>query len=129
MGEKTLKSHLAEIPAWGLSGLTVVISLILLFILYDETSSSNSSILIIGAIFFDVFITIACYIICRTHPKSVWYTPIICNALIISSIIFKEPYMTTSLWIWIILGSGIVFSVIGAIVGARIGRRIMTSPE
>ncbi|MEN8251942.1 MAG: hypothetical protein ABFS32_23680 [Bacteroidota bacterium] len=129
MGKKTLKSHLAEIPAWGLSGITLIVELIFFFILDDATSSRNSTSLIIIAIILAIFIAIACFIICRTHPKSVWYTPLICNALILSSAIFAIPYWTPLLWIWIILGSGFVFSVIGAIVGARIGRRIMTSPE
>ena len=76
-----------------------------------------------------IFVTIACFFICRTHPKSVWYTPLICNTVGIIGLIANLTltialldYGTTSSE-WIILVSGFVLSVTGAIVGARIGRR------
>jgi len=83
-----------------------------------------SSTEIITTIFYDILIAIACFFICRTHPKSVWYTPVICNALGIISAIFDPNFWTTSST-WIFWGGSFVLSIIGAIIGARIGRRIM----
>jgi len=94
-------------------------------IFHDPFGHGDSTFEIIGYIVWDVFITAACFIICRAHPKSVRYTPVICNAVGIASvivpIIYPEYWPPLSEWIfWI---SSIVLSVVAAIIGARIGRR------
>ncbi len=81
MEKKAKKSRLAGIPAWALSLMTLIVLFILLAILEDPNSPSLSTFQIVGYIFCIIVITIACFIICRTHPKSVWYTPLICNAV------------------------------------------------
>ena len=118
------KSRLDKIPAGALILATVFISFIFYFLLDDETSSYSTLYLIIIAILFAIFNTVACFLICRAHPDSVWFTPIICSSHILSSYFFAWPFWTRLLWIWIILGSGVVLMVIGSIVGARIGRRL-----
>ena len=123
MEKKEKKSRLAKIPAWALSLMTLIALFILLSILEDPKSPSLSTIQIIGNIFSVILITAACFIICRTHPKSVWYTPVICNAVGILAIImyiFTDLSTLSELIFW---GSSIVLSVIGAIIGAIIGRR------
>jgi hypothetical protein len=75
----------------------------------------------IPAIGYGISLTIACFIICRIHPKSVWYTPVICSIPIISSYFTMIPFSTHLKLVWIILGCGIVLSVMGSIVGARMG--------
>lgn len=130
MVKKTLKTYLAEIPAWAFVLMTVFITFIFGgFFDKENPSVEVSSFDIIIAIIYDVFLVFACFIICRTHPKSVWYTPIICSAPIISSYFIMLPFGTHLLSTWIILGGGIVFSVIGAIVGAGIGRRIINQSK
>ena len=127
MGKKAKKSHLAGIPAWALSlstlGVSIIFMIIFNNIIYSLNIIDHSLFEIIAAIFICIWIVVAIFIICRTHPKSVWYTPIICNALGIIVAILDPNFWTQP--ISILLGSCFVLSVIGAIVGARIGRRII----
>ena len=127
MEKKVTQSRLAGIPAWALSLMASFASWIFLLLLFDETGSKDSSFLFLFIVYLllVIFFSVACFIICRIHPKSVWYTPFICNAHIISSIIFEIPFWTRSLLVWIMLGIGIVFSVIAAIIGAWLGRRLI----
>lgn len=118
MKNKAKKSRLVEIPAWALSLMTFFAT-IGLFVLLDYIPLPGSiSTEIGGVIIYVVFLTVACFLICRIHPKSVWYTPLICNALVIFLVI-----MDPDIWARIIMISIIVLSVAGAIVGAKIGRR------
>ena len=141
MEKKVKKSRLAGVPAWALSLMTLIATILYLIILSDlemKREKSGLSSVFIGQvrlteilnfiIFFNI-IPITCFFICRTHPKSVWYTPVICNAAgigmccteIIDSI-FDPDYLTTLLEM-IIWGGSCVLSVTGSIIGARIGRR------
>ncbi|MBL7105474.1 MAG: hypothetical protein ISS18_14190 [Bacteroidales bacterium] len=123
MEKKVKKSRLAGIPAWALSLMTLVALIILLSILEDPKNPGYSTIQIIGYTFGVILITVACFIICRTHPKSVWYTPVICNAVGIMAIImyvFTDLSTLSELIHWV---SSCVISVIGAVIGAKIGRR------
>lgn len=129
MEKNAKKSRLTRIPAWAMSLMILFILIALMIILNDPKSTDLSTIQIIGWIFYLVFVTIACFFICRTHPKSVWYTPLICNTVGIIGLIANltltialTNYDTASSE-WIILVSSFVLSVTGAIVGARIGRR------
>ena len=125
MEKKEKKSRLAGVPAWALSILTLVILITVGSIFHDPFGDGDSTIDIIGYIVWDVLITAACFLICRAHPKSVWYTLVICNAVgvvsVIVPIIFPEYWPPLSEWIfWV---SSVVLSTTGAIIGARIGRR------
>ena len=94
------------------------------FLIHDDTGNNQRSTLYLFIVSFTlvIILTIACFAICKAYPKSVWYTPFLCNAQIVSSIVFGIPIWTGSLMVWIVLGIGVVLSVAGAIVGARIGR-------
>ncbi|PLW97710.1 MAG: hypothetical protein C0591_05995 [Marinilabiliales bacterium] len=126
--EKVKKSRLSGIPAWAWSLMTFFAT-IGIFELLELLPSIPDPIdgfdyeLIMVVIIYAIFLTTACFFICRTYPKSIWYTPIICNALIIFIAIMDERKWTTSSE-WISLVSIIAISVIGAIVGARKGRNI-----
>lgn len=116
------KSRLAGVPAWALACLTFVATIgifeLLEHIPIPDSLKSIDAVdieLIIVVIIYAIFLSIACFLICKTYPKSVWYTPLICNALIIFIVIMDQEY-------WIFMISIIALSVIGAIVGARIGR-------
>jgi amino acid transporter len=124
MGKKAKESRFARFPAWAMSILTLLVLFIFLAFLEDPKSDNSlSTFQIIGYIICAVFITVACFIICRIHPKSVWYTPIICNAVsIIALIVFVFTDMG-ALWEFIFWMGILVLSSIGAIVGANIGRR------
>jgi len=127
MGGKAKKSGLARIPALGLSLLTFFASMFLAFLL-DRISSTELSAFstteIIPMIFYVIVIAGASFFICRTHPRSVWYTPFICNALGILIGIFgalDDPSFRTNSSFWIVLGACLLLSIIGAIIGARTG--------
>jgi len=130
MGEKAKKSGLARIPAVGLSLLTFFASMFLAFLL-DRISSTEMSAFstteIIPMIFYVTVIVGASFFICRAHPRSVWYTPFICNALGIFVGVFgalEDPSFRTNSSFWIVLGGCLLLSIIGAIIGARIGSPI-----
>ncbi len=120
MKDETKKSRLAGIPAWALS-LMVFFASVGIFALPSPESIDGN---IIGLIIYVILLPAACFIICKTHPKSIWYSPLICNAFIIFSLI-TVSYSNPDLTLLIFLSGCIVLSVIGAIVGARIGRRLI----
>jgi len=124
MQKKVKKFRLAWLKALAWSLLAIIISMVFLALLHDDTGNNpKSTLYLFGVSFaFVIILTIACFAICRAYPKSVWYTPFLCNALIVSSILFGIPIWTGSLMVWIILGIGVALSVAAAIVGARIGR-------
>ncbi len=118
MKKKVKNSRLAGVPAWALSLIAFFVP-IGVFALFEHSQLpapiDTDLVFIIGYV---IFITAACFCICRTHPKSVWYTPVICNGLLI---IFAID--TTDPTELIIMGCIFLLSVTGAIVGAKIRRR------
>jgi len=128
MGKKAKRSLLSENPAWALALLTFVLANILVFVLNDESEAEipgYSQGEIIKIIFYDLVIAICCFLICRAHPKSVWYTPVISNALAIIAVIVAivSPYQLAAGEPWFFSGSSLFMSIIGAILGARVGRQ------
>ena len=123
MNKKAKKSLLAGIPAYALSLMTFFASLGFWLLFGENQLSALSTYDIVIVISYVIFITAACFFICRTYPKSVWYTPFICSGLLIIMVLILavvEGNMPTELTI---MCSIIVLPVIGAIVGAKIGRR------
>jgi hypothetical protein len=120
MKKETKKSRLAGIPAWALSLMVFFASVGIFALPSPESIDENIFVLILDVI----ILPAACFIICKTHPKSIWYSPLICNAFIIFSLI-TVSYSNPDLTLLIFLSGCIVLSVIGAIVGARIGRRLI----
>ncbi len=108
------KSIIAGVPGWALSLVTVFLTAGLLNMIngIGETPSY---------IIYAVLITGACFVICRNEPKSVWYVPILCNIFSFLMPVLDNTFWTTSMGI--IISSGVVLSVIAAILGARIGKR------
>ena len=140
MEKKVKKSRLAGVPAWALSLMTFFASIGIfeLFELLPSIPDSQNGFdleLLIVVLVYAVFLTTACFFICRTYPRSVWYTPFICNASIIFWLVVialgyaASGYPPQRLLV-LISGSGIiVLSVIGAFVGAKIGRRKIDHAE
>ena len=125
MNKKTKKSRLAGIPAWALSLMTFFASLGLFALPFPEFVDENLA----GLILYVILLPAACFIICKTHPKSIWYTPAICNGFIIYLLIsISSSYHPDSTFL-ILLSACIVLSLIGAIVGTRIGRRLIHQGE
>ena len=122
MEKKVEKSRLAGIPAWAMSLMTFFTSIGLFGIFEHIQLPKPIDTDIVVVIIYVIFLTAACFIICKTHPKSIWYTPFICNTFIIF-ILIGESYSNPDLPVLILLSACIVLSVIGAIIGARTGRR------
>jgi hypothetical protein len=127
METKEKRYFFSKIPSWGLSLITAFVSLILLLVLASLLSSipkigENLS-EVIAYISYDIIIAIACFFICRRNPKSIWYVPILCNTMGIISAIVEPNFWITSLWI--VICGGWVLSLIGAISGAMVGRRVI----
>jgi len=127
MGKKAKKSRLAGIPAWALSLMTFFASFLLFGLELPESIETSIDPNIFGLIIYVIFLTAACFIICKTHPKSIWYTPFICNAFIIIMLVFTAllDYEVRLLPLLIAQSGLIVLSFIGAFIGARIGRRLI----
>jgi len=123
MEKNVKKSRLDRIPAWGLSIIIFVVSIISAFVFEHVTIPGYSTLGIIGSIFYVVLIPVACFVICMIHPKSVWYTPFICNPVGLLGTIF-HPLAWTTLSEYLLWVSSLVLSVLGAIIGAKIGRMI-----
>ena len=110
-------------PGCVLSIITVVISIIFIFSIgyplagqYGENIGGWITYLSGG-----ILISVACFFICRTYPKSVWYTPIICNAIGILAAIIEPQFWVSSMWMPYSMGW--LLSVFGALGGAWIGHR------
>jgi len=126
--KKKEKSRLTKNPALALSLSIFVLSIISAFVLENVTLPGNSTLGIIGSIFYVVLIPVACFVICMIHPKSVWYTPFICNPVGLLGTIF-HPLVWTTLSEYLIWVTSLVLSVLGAMVGAKIGRRKTNQAE
>lgn len=122
------KKRLLGLPSWGLALLTAFVSIILLILIasllspilpFDKNISEN-----IGYIIYGIIVAIACFFICKHDPKSVWYVPIIANLPGIFSAIVEPNFWITDLWIF--MGIGWVFSVIAAILGSILGKKVET---
>ena len=108
------KSILTGVPSWALSLVTVFLTAVLLNIINDIGE-------IPSYIIYSIIIIVACFIICRNDPKSVWYVPILCNIFSFLMPVLDNAFWTSSMGI--IISIGVVSSVIAAILGARIGKR------
>ena len=121
MEAKVKKSFLNNMPSGVLSIITVVISFILIFAIgyplvgqYGDNIGGWITYLSAG-----ILISIACFFICRTYPKSVWYTPLICNITGIIAAIVEPQFWVSSMWMPYSIGW--LLSAIGALGGAWIG--------
>jgi hypothetical protein len=105
-----------------LSVLTALISPFLLLLLGFLFNSIFGGGLIVRSLTyggFNIYIAIACFLICRKYPISIWYAPIICNAnSILGSI--SEPDFWGPFILYVL---GWVVSLSGGIMGSVISHR------
>ena len=116
MKTKRSKSLLSGTPSWVLSLIVAVFSFILLFLLAYPFGEA------IAYISYALVIVIACFFICMKNPNSLWYAPFICNIVGIMAAFGEENFYWAST-LFIIISGGWILSLIGAIVGAKIGQR------
>ena len=121
MEKKVKESRPRKITAWAL--VFFVVSIISAFVFEYVTLPDY-----IGSIFYLALIPVACFIISMLHPKSVWHTPFICNPVGLLGTIF-HPLAWTTLSEYLFWVGSLGFSVLGAIVGAKIGQRKINQAE
>jgi hypothetical protein len=117
------------LPAWGISLITLVVSIFFLFILASALGSLKflgDAAEPIAYVCYDILIAIACFMICRREPASVWYVPLICNIPCFIAAVVEPSFWVTSLGI--LVGGGFVASIGAAVGGSIAGRRAITQP-
>jgi hypothetical protein len=123
------QSFILRIPSWGLALLAAFSTAILLMILgifigplikpYECVAETSPY------ISYAVIISIASFYICKNNPKSFWYVPILCNPFGIISTIVEPNFWATAMWIFIC--GGWLLSIIGAVSGAIVGRKVLST--
>jgi hypothetical protein len=66
-------------------------------------------------------IALGCFFIIRANPKSLWYVPLICNAMSIVAAFAEPNFWRTPLWIPNCAGWAL--TIVVAIIAWRIGKR------
>jgi hypothetical protein len=115
MKRKKIIEGIAEIPAWVISLIAAFSVFIILGILSGYIGQPLSYVI------WSLSLASASFLICILHPKHVWIVPLICNIFVIPIAMLDDSFWSTSLGL--ILGLGVVFSVLMAHFGALLGRR------
>ena len=115
MKRKKIIEGIAEIPAWVISLIAAFSVFIILGILSGYIGQPLSYVI------WSLLLASASFLICILHPKHVWIVPLICNIFVIPIAMLDDSFWSTSLGL--ILGLGVVFSVLIAHFGALLGRR------
>lgn len=129
MKTKRKKSFLTDTPSWVLAMITMFGATIAMFAIGEGLGPLiNIKGEIIESspyIIYGIIISICCFFIIRQNTKSIWYVPLICNALLIISAIVEPNFWTTSMWIPVC--SGWALSIIASIIGLLMGKRTITT--
>ena len=122
-GEKKM-SLLSDVPTWALA-ILIFIGVNIVYYVSDALLTPHTQTGIISNILNDILIAAGCFFLVRRNPKSIWYVPLMFNALLIISSIVEPNFWKTLMWISIC--GGWVLSIIASIIGARVGRRAADS--
>jgi hypothetical protein len=118
------KSFLTTTPSGCLALLTLFVTTIVLFVIgeaFIEGRENRGAVTIIAIIIYYLVISVCCFFIVKQNPGSIWYVPLICNALLILSAIVESNFWKGTDWIFVC--SGWALSVIVSIIGALIGKK------
>lgn len=121
---KEKKSLFARTPSWLLALLVFIVAAVV-FTISDSILTPHTETGLISHIINDLILAAGCFFIVRENPKSIWYVPLICNALLIQSSILETDFWKSLMYIPIC--AGWVLSVIASIAGAMKGRKIAIS--
>jgi len=123
------RAFIYDTPNWIQSILWVILSTLILFGLGEGVGNIfkiNEDIAgAIPYIIFDVLIAVGCFYIVKWNPRSIWYIPLICNAVGIIAAIIEPTFWKTSLWM--LICGGWVLSLVASITGARMEKRATDS--
>jgi hypothetical protein len=115
MKRKEITDRIAWIPAWALSLFSAILSAVILSMLRDYINEPFTYIA------WSMMLVTASFLICIVHPGKVWIVPLLCNILAVLPAACDDSFWTTSFGL--IIGSGVVLSVIAAHLGALTGRK------
>jgi len=114
MKGKEIKERIRWVPAWALSLLGALFAAVVVGVLNNYIEVPLTYII------WSLMLVIASFLICIIHPERVWIVPLLCNILVILPAACDNSFWTTSFGI--IIGTGIILSLIAAHLGAIIGR-------
>jgi hypothetical protein len=115
MQRNEIIERIARVPAWGTSLISAFSGAFILGFLSNFIDKPLT---------YFVWITMnasASFLICILHPKQVWTVPLLCNILVLLPVMLDDSFWSTNFGL--IMGLGLVFSVIIAHFGALLGRR------
>ena len=115
MKGKAIAERIAWVPAWVLSLFAAFLAAFVSSVLRNYIDEPLTYII------WSLILVIASFLICILHPAHVWIVPLICNILDILPAACDDTFWTTNFGI--IIGSGVVLSLIVAHLGAMIGRQ------
>jgi len=120
METKQKMTFLAKAPSSLLAVFVFIIAAII-FVFTDSIWTPHTATGLKSHLINDLIIAIGCFFIVRLNPKSVWYVPIICNALLILAS-FAEPHFWESSMLLPICG-GWALSVLVSMIAAQLGKQ------
>ena len=130
---KGKKSFIASTPSWVL-----VITSLAIFTpvtaIVDELVHSFDPGGITALALFGALSATACYLIIKQYPKSVWYVPLIINAIFIFSAFvepnfWKQPPNTKGIPMWMPVFCGWILTIIASIIGVWQGNKTAVADE
>jgi CDP-diglyceride synthetase len=125
---KVKKSFLASFPSGVSALLSLIVFTVVLFVVGDLLNSFDPSSVIAYSLS-GLLSATACFFIIKQNPKSIWYVPLIVNALLIFSAIVEtnfwksQPDNLPGIPMWIPICIGWVLSIIASIIGAWMGKQ------
>lgn len=114
------ESFFTKAPSWLLAVLVLIAAAIATTI-SDSIMTPRSQTGLLTHIINDIIIATGCFFIVRINPKSIWYVPLISNALFIISSIVEPNFWKSSMLIPIC--GGWVLSLIVSFIAMHQGKR------
>ncbi len=118
-----LQSFFSRFPSWALALIILMGEFFVFsffpFKLVDIVPGKISEVLTFSI--YVVINVICCFLIVRQNPKSIWYVPLIINAVLIIAVFGEINFRRPSIWIPVC--SGFVLSIIASIIGVEIRKR------
>jgi hypothetical protein len=118
METRQKKTIFVNAPSWLLDVLILIIAGIVL-VITDSIWTPHSGTGLKSYIINDIIIAGGCFFIVKSNPKSVWYVPLICNALLIVPS-FVEPNFWNN---WkVLICASVAFSIVVSIIAAQLAK-------
>ena len=116
MKTKQTKSIFVKAPSWLLAILVFILSAIV-FVITDSIWTPRTGTGLKSYLIHDLIIVLGCFFIVKLNPKSIWYVPLICNALLIIAYLF-EPSLRKGAHL-IPISAGWILSVAVSMIAAK----------